>query len=70
MLDLIRPKLVNRPSQPAIKWPQAIALIWMGSLVVFGLSACGKKPGQVDPPPGVSKNSFPSVYPDPATDPK
>jgi hypothetical protein len=34
------------------------------------LSACGKKPSSVDPPPDVTEDHFPRVYPDPATDPK
>lgn len=38
--------------------------------VLFGACACGKKPGSVDPPPGVAKSDFPLIYPDPATDPK
>jgi hypothetical protein len=38
--------------------------------MVMSLGACGKKPGHVDPPEGVSPKEFPKVYPDPATDPK
>ncbi len=34
------------------------------------LSACGKKPSEVDPPPGVTNDTFPKTYPDPSTDPK
>lgn len=33
------------------------------------LAGCGVKPSNIDPPPGVSKNAFPKVYPDPKTDP-
>jgi hypothetical protein len=36
----------------------------------FLLGACGKKPGSIDPPPDVTDDHFPRVYPDPATDPK
>jgi predicted small lipoprotein YifL len=36
----------------------------------FSLTACGKKAGHVDPPPEVTIDQFPRVYPDPATDPK
>jgi len=34
------------------------------------LTACGKKPGHLDPPPTVTEDTFPQTYPDPATDPK
>jgi hypothetical protein len=34
------------------------------------LTACGKRPGYVDPPPEVEEDHFPNVYPDPSTDPK
>jgi hypothetical protein len=34
------------------------------------LTACGKKPNQVDPPPGSEDVVYPQIYPDPATDPK
>jgi hypothetical protein len=36
----------------------------------LALAGCGKKPGSVDPPPEVTNDTFPQVYPDPATDPK
>lgn len=36
----------------------------------FALTACGKKPGQIDPPPDLAEDHFPRTYPDPATDPK
>lgn len=39
-------------------------------MVSLCLSACGKKPGSVDPPLGVGKEEFPATYPDPATDPQ
>jgi hypothetical protein len=38
--------------------------------LMLSLTACGKKPSQVDPPPGVEEDAFPRIYPDPATDPK
>jgi predicted small lipoprotein YifL len=44
----------------------ALVLIALG----FSLSACGKKPSAVDPPPDVTEDHFPRVYPDSATDPK
>lgn len=40
------------------------------SFAVASLCACGKRPGQLEPPPGVSENDFPLIYPDPSTDPK
>jgi hypothetical protein len=39
-------------------------------LLLLPLTACGKKPGAVDPPPDVAEDHFPQTYPDPATDPK
>ena len=33
------------------------------------LAGCGVKPTKVDPPPGITHDSFPKVYPDPKTDP-
>jgi hypothetical protein len=39
-------------------------------LLLLPLAACGKKPGQVDPPPGIENDAFPKAYPDPSTDPK
>lgn len=46
--------------------------LWRIGLVLalcFGLlGACGKRPSQVDPPPG--GQTQPRVYPDPATDPR
>lgn len=38
--------------------------------LLLALSACGVKPNELDPPPGVKKDSFPKTYPDPANDPK
>ncbi len=46
---------------------QAVFLL---ALLVLGLAACGKKPGHLDPPPDVTEDNFPLIYPDPDTDPK
>jgi hypothetical protein len=43
-----------------------IALLWP----LLALSACGKKPNEVDPPPGAEDNIFPKTYPNISTDPK
>jgi hypothetical protein len=37
-------------------------------LLTLSSAACGKKPNQIDPPPGIEKDTFPRTYPDPATD--
>lgn len=34
-------------------------------LALLALGGCGIKPGQVDPPPGVERDSFPKTYPAP-----
>ena len=49
---------------------KAILASFLLVLLMFSLMACGKKPSQVDPPPGVENDNFPQTYPDPATDPK
>ena len=36
-------------------------------LFPLAVSGCGIRPGQVDPPPGAEKLTFPRTYPDPAT---
>ncbi len=46
-----------------------MGLITLGLLVV-PLMACGKKPGQVDAPSGLERDTFPQTYPNPDTDPK
>jgi hypothetical protein len=33
------------------------------------LGGCGIKPGEVDAPEGVKKDTFPEIYPNPKTDP-
>jgi hypothetical protein len=33
------------------------------------LAGCGVKPSKVDPPAGVTHDTFPKTYPDPKTDP-
>jgi hypothetical protein len=38
-------------------------------LISCGLSACGVKPGQVDPPDDVKSKEFPRTYPDLITNP-
>jgi hypothetical protein len=39
-------------------------------LILLPLTACGKKPNQLDVPPGAQEDAYPRVYPDPASDPK
>ena len=39
-------------------------------MTVLALSACGVKPGHVDPPAGKEADTFPRTYPSPATDPQ
>lgn len=39
-------------------------------LCLVALGACGKRPAQVDPPPGVSKDVYTREYPDIRTDGK
>ncbi len=53
-------------------WGQWQKVCFFVGLVVLGtvLNGCGKKPDQVDPPPGVVVDHFPRVYPNIATDPK
>jgi predicted small lipoprotein YifL len=46
-----------------------LVVIVLASLSV-SLSACGKKPTNIDLPPGVETDYGTHVYPDPATDPK
>ena len=52
------------------KYRRRAAFFALGMLLAAGLFACGKKPSQLDPPSGVENDTFPYVYPDPATDPK
>ena len=56
---------VQSPSNRA--WYRVLAVFF---LLFLPLCACGKKPNQVDPPPGAEETVFPKTYPDPATDPK
>jgi hypothetical protein len=46
--------------------------LWLIALLLplFALGACGKRPNQVDPPPGAEDITFPKTYPDIKTDPK
>lgn len=39
-------------------------------LCLLCVAACGKRPGEVDPYPGVSNDAYNQVYPDLSTDPK
>jgi len=39
-------------------------------LSMLSVNACGKKPGRVDPPVGVTNDTYPLTYPDVNTDPK
>jgi predicted small lipoprotein YifL len=39
-------------------------------VLAMPLAACGKKAGELDPPPGAENLTFPRTYPDPSTDPK
>jgi len=53
---------------------KAMHTLFLTILIVSGmtLTACGKKPGRVDPPISMDgkDDTFPLVYPDPETDPK
>jgi hypothetical protein len=66
MPDNRHPKQV---SLSRVKVKNLLALLLLMFLLA-PLTACGKKPNQVDPPPGVEDSAFPKTYPDPATDPK
>lgn len=35
-------------------------------LLALTVAGCGIKPGRVDPPAGIEKDSFPRTYPDPS----
>ena len=51
---------------------RSAGFFWLIALLlpVLMLAACGKKPNQVDPPPGAEDITFPKTYPDISTDPK
>lgn len=54
-----------------VKFFGRVALVLVLLLVCLGgLVACGKRPGEVDPAAGVSKDVYYRVYPNPQTDPK
>jgi len=40
------------------------------ALALAAVGGCGIKPGKLAPPPSAQQDTFPRVYPDPATDPK
>ena len=40
------------------------------AVALAAVGGCGVKPGKLTPPPSAQKDTFPKVYPDPATDPK
>lgn len=44
-------------------------LVLLAFALLLPLSACGKKPSVVDPPPEVVEDHFPRSYPDASTDP-
>ena len=48
----------------------AVTILSIGLLLGGLLSACGKHPSHVDAPEDVQNDTYPLVYPDPATDPK
>ncbi len=54
----------------AQKRTRALALMFL-LVLSMTVSACGKRPGSIDPPPSDSaeRAPFPRVYPDPSTDP-
>ena len=44
-----------------------LTILFFGLFLCLALAAggCGIKPGNVDPPPGAGKDSFPKTYPAP-----
>ena len=50
--------------------PKRMCLALLLVVLACGLSGCGKRPKDIDPPVGTDAHSFPQTYPDPATDPK
>lgn len=40
------------------------------ALALLTVDGCGIKPNKVSPPPSVTKDTFPQIYPDSGTDPK
>ena len=56
-----------------VRWRRLVGAVLLGVMplvLVLSLTACGKRPGKIDPPPDVEDDRFPQAYPDPATDPK
>jgi len=60
----------QRPVKQALRVLRLISACLVILLALLPLAGCGKKPNQVDPPPGVENDTFPRPYPDPSTDPK
>lgn len=63
-------RFLKRDQAQKRKRARALALVLL-LLLSAGVSACGKRPGSIDPPPSDSAERvpFPRVYPDPSTDP-
>lgn len=53
---------------PRVKGRRFLALLLLAVMCFLTLAACGKRPAQVDPPPGVSKSVYSRQYPDIETD--
>jgi hypothetical protein len=51
-----------------VKGRRLLATLLLAVMCFLSLSACGKRPAQVDPPPGVSKSVYTRQYPDIETD--
>ena len=51
------------------KRPTAILITALAAICLL-VSACGVKPGRVDPPEGAEDSGFPHQYPDISTAPK
>jgi hypothetical protein len=59
-----------RRQKQARKKRVTVLTLTLALTLTVPLVGCGKKPGYVDPPPEVTNDNFPLIYPDPATDPK
>jgi len=68
MLDSFYPAAVNSVVNKIALKRRTFVLMALLLAATVPLTACGKKPGQVDPPSGATE-TFPRVYPDPSTDP-
>jgi hypothetical protein len=47
---------------------KACRVTLLAIVCLLALTGCGKRPGQVDPPPGISKDVYTREYPDIRTD--